>query len=112
MKIIKKIAELEQYISTISTLERVTIVIAAGNEGDSAHHIGGNLKKQNTISINVAADEPGIVLNLYKPVLSDISIRITSPTAATSGDIVVRVVVEYRQQLTRETSVALVYLKT
>ncbi len=81
---------LEQYISTISTLERVTIVIAAGNEGDSAHHIGGNLNEQNTISINVAEDEPGLVLNLYKPVLSDISIKITTPTAATSGDIVVR----------------------
>ena len=81
---------LEQYISTISTLERITIVIAAGNDGDSSHHIGGNLKEQNSISINVAADEPGLVLNLYKPVLSDISIKITSPTAATSGDIVVR----------------------
>lgn len=81
---------LEQYISTISILERVTIVIAAGNEGNPTHHIGGNLRKQNKISINVAGDEPGIVLNLYKPVLSDISIRITSPAAATSGDIVVR----------------------
>ncbi|MDV4150152.1 S8 family peptidase [Clostridium sp. AL.422] len=81
---------LEQYISTISTLERVTIVIAAGNEGDTAHHISGNLNRQNRISINVASDEPGVLLNLYKPVLSEISIRITSPTAATSGDIRVR----------------------
>lgn len=81
---------LEQYISTISKLQRITIVIAAGNEGDTSHHIGGNLNRENKISINVAEDEPGIVLNLYKPVLSDISIRVTSPTAATSGDIVVR----------------------
>ncbi len=81
---------LEQYISTISTLERVTIVIAAGNEGDTAHHIGGELNKENNISINVAADEPGLVLNLYKPVLSDISINIISPTAANSGEVVVR----------------------
>lgn len=81
---------LEQYISTIATLERITIVIAAGNEGDAAHHIGGELRGQNKISINVAGDEPGIVMNLYKPVLSEISVRITSPTAATSGDIVVR----------------------
>lgn len=81
---------LERYISTVAILERVTIAIAAGNEGDAAHHIGGELEKQNKISINVARDEPGIVLNLYKPVLSDISIRITSPTAATSGEIIVR----------------------
>lgn len=81
---------LEQYISTISTLERVTIVIAAGNEGDTAHHIGGELNKVNNISINVAADEAGLVLNLYKPVLSDISVNIISPTAANSGEVVVR----------------------
>lgn len=81
---------LEQYISTIATLERVTIVIAAGNEGDAAHHIGGELRGEQRISINVADDESGVILNLYKPILSNIAIRITSPTAATSGEIIIR----------------------
>lgn len=81
---------MEKYISTVATLERVTIVIAAGNEGDAAHHIGGELKRENRISINVAGDERGIVLNLYKPVLSNISVRITSPAGATSGDVIIR----------------------
>ncbi|MCR1950997.1 S8 family serine peptidase [Clostridium sp. DSM 100503] len=81
---------LEQYISTISTLERITIAIAAGNEGDAAHHVGGELTGEKRISINVAEDEPAVVLNLYKSVLSNIAIRITSPTAATSGEIVIR----------------------
>ena len=40
---------LEQYISTVSTLERITIVIAAGNEGEAAHHVGGNLEGINEI---------------------------------------------------------------
>ena len=47
---------LEQYISTIASLEKVTIVIAAGNEGDASHHVGGELKKENRISINVSDD--------------------------------------------------------
>lgn len=81
---------LEQYISTISTLERITIAIAAGNEGDAAHHVGGDLTGEKRISINVAEDEPAVILNLYKSVLSNISIRITSPTAATSGEIIIR----------------------
>lgn len=81
---------LEQYISTISTLERITIAIAAGNEGDAAHHVGGDLTGEKGISINVAEDEPAVILNLYKSVLSNISIRITSPTAATSGEIIIR----------------------
>ncbi len=32
---------LEQYIRTVANLERVAIVIAAGNAGDAGHHIGG-----------------------------------------------------------------------
>lgn len=81
---------LEQYISTVSTLERVTIVIAAGNEGDAAHHIGGELQPQQTIFLNVASGERAIVFNLYKPVLSNISIRIVTPTGINSGDILIR----------------------
>ncbi len=81
---------LEQYISTIATLERITIVIAAGNEGDAAHHVGGDLSGEKRILINIAEDEAAVILNLYKPVLSEIAIRIISPTAATSGDIIVR----------------------
>ena len=81
---------LEQYIATISALERITIVIAAGNEGDAAHHIGGELKSQNRVSINVGEDERNIVINFYKPVLSEVSIRIISPTAENSGDILVK----------------------
>lgn len=78
---------LEQYISTVATLERITISIAAGNEGEAAHHVGGNLKEQNRISFNVASDESIVVINLYKPVLPNLKIRIVSPTGATSGDI-------------------------
>lgn len=81
---------LEQYISTIATLERITIAIAAGNEGDAAHHIGGDLSGEKRVLINIAEDEAAVILNLYKPVLSEIAIRIISPTAATSGDIIVR----------------------
>ncbi|MGL5353538.1 MAG: S8 family serine peptidase, partial [Clostridium sp.] len=44
---------LEQYISTLATLERATICIAAGNEGSAAHHVGGVLKDEKNISIKV-----------------------------------------------------------
>lgn len=81
---------LEQYISTISTLERITICIAAGNEGSAAHHVGGILKDEKKISINIAADESSVIINLYTAVLQDISVTIISPTGATSGEIEVR----------------------
>ncbi|MGL5086264.1 MAG: S8 family serine peptidase [Clostridium sp.] len=81
---------LEQYISTVATLERATICIAAGNEGSAAHHVGGVLKDEKNISINIADDEIGIVLNIYTAVLQDISIKVISPSGASSGFIEVR----------------------
>lgn len=81
---------LEQYISIVSTLERITICIAAGNEGSAAHHVGGELRGEKEISINVADDERSLVINLYTAVLQDISMRITSPTGDTSGYVPIR----------------------
>lgn len=78
---------LEKYISTVCDLERITIVIAAGNEGDAAHHVGGELRGEQTISINIAEDEPSIELALYHDVLSRINVQVTNPTGRTSGEI-------------------------
>ena len=78
---------LERYISTIASLERVTIVIAAGNEGNAAHHVGGSLKLENSIKFNVAQDETAVFINLYKSILPQITIEIITPTGITTGPI-------------------------
>ncbi|HEY5524335.1 MAG TPA: S8 family peptidase [Clostridium sp.] len=80
---------LEQYINTIATLERITIVIAAGNEGDAAHHIGGPLLEERTISFNVAGDETAVIINLYKSVLPKVSLELVTPTGDTTGPIII-----------------------
>ena len=81
---------LEQYIRTISNLERVSIVIAAGNEGDAGHHVGGELNKTQREIFNIASDEKSIVMNLYKSILPNISINIISPTSQNSGSVVMQ----------------------
>lgn len=81
---------LEQYISTTATLERASIVIAAGNEGDAAHHVGGELFGEKQIYINVSEDERAIVLNLYKPVLSNLGVRLISPTGISTGQVIIK----------------------
>lgn len=80
---------LEQYIGTIANHERVTIVVAAGNEGDAAHHVGGPLQKVNNIDFDIAAGERVVFLNLYKSILPNISIELIAPTGASSGEVVV-----------------------
>ncbi len=37
---------LEKYIQTFTQLQKAVIVVAAGNEGNSAHHVGGKMKKR------------------------------------------------------------------
>ena len=81
---------LEQYIRTISNLERVAIVIAAGNEGDAGHHVGGDLKGIQRETFNIASDEKSIVMNLYKSILPNISINIINPTGQSTGNIVIQ----------------------
>lgn len=81
---------LEQYIRTIANLERVVIVIAAGNEGDAGHHVGGELNKTQRRIFNIASDEKSVVMNLYKSILPNISINIISPTGQSSGSIIIQ----------------------
>lgn len=78
---------LEQYISTISTLESITIVIAAGNEGAAAHHVDGDLDANKEVFFNVGSSEKRIIINLYKTLLPDISLQIISPTGIRSNNI-------------------------
>lgn len=78
---------LEQYIRVIANLERVTIVIAAGNEGDASHHVGGKLEKTQTKSFAVAIDENSVVINFYKSILPEVSINIKGPSGISSGNI-------------------------
>ncbi|WP_286904189.1 S8 family peptidase [Clostridium sp. UBA1652] len=79
---------LEQYIETICKLERVAIVVAAGNEGDAAHHTQGLLENTNNIILSISEAETSVSLQLYKPLLSELSIQITNPLGERTGNIV------------------------
>lgn len=78
---------LEKYINTVSGLERMSFVVASGNEGDRAHHVGGVLKERQSIALSIAPEEQAIVLELYKSLVDDISIEIKNPAGRTSGSI-------------------------
>ncbi len=77
----------EQYINVINTVENVTIVISAGNEGNAAHHVGGVLNGTLTIPFNVSPAERGLIIQIYKGLLSNIDIQIRNPSGISSGSI-------------------------
>lgn len=70
---------LEQYISVVSSFERVNMVIAAGNDGDSAHHFSKIIEKEEKINFNIGAEEKVIFLQFYKNFLDNYSIQIVNP---------------------------------
>lgn len=76
---------LEQYISVVAKSQRVTIAIAAGNEGGRAHHAGGSLSGTQKIQFNVGAEERVLIIELYKSFLNQDTLKITSPTGRTTN---------------------------
>ena len=78
---------LEQYIGVIAKSERVTIAIAAGNEGNAAHHVSGKLESSNVVKFEVAEDETAVIINLYKSVLPSVSLEFIAPTGGSTGGI-------------------------
>lgn len=75
----------EKYISIICSLERLSFVVAAGNEGDKAHHVSTFLKNQEKIDFSVGQFESAVVFQLYKDFIADISIEIIAPNGSRSG---------------------------
>ncbi|MGL4740487.1 MAG: S8 family serine peptidase, partial [Sarcina sp.] len=75
---------IEKYISEYSQIQRVGVVVAAGNEGGASHHYSADVNDDKDIFINVAAGEKKIIIFLYKPILADINILVTAPTGEKS----------------------------
>lgn len=78
---------LEKYIEIVSTVEKVTIVIAAGNEGSAGHHVGGAVKPNVRIPINIASEETAISIEFYRTLLNSFSMEIITPTGVSSQEI-------------------------
>lgn len=76
---------LEKYIQTFTQLQKAVIVVAAGNEGNSAHHVGGKMKKEEDLDLNIGYGEKVIMLDFFKPVLVDVSVEVISPTGISTG---------------------------
>ncbi len=78
---------LEQYIQVISVVERITIVVAAGNEGSAGHHVGGEIVPILRIPLSIANEEKAISFQFYKTLLNSFSIEIISPIGISSQQI-------------------------
>ncbi|MGL5414553.1 MAG: S8 family serine peptidase [Clostridium sp.] len=78
---------LEKYIETVCDLERITIIVAAGNEGAVSHHIFGDLRFPQQVDFNVGGGETSITFAMFLDVLSKIRIEVLNASNLSSGKI-------------------------
>lgn len=77
---------LEQYISIVNKVERISFAIAAGNEGASALHYGNVSQGEENINFSVGAQESILVINFYKNFIDEMTIEISNPQGITTSE--------------------------
>ncbi|HEX3076338.1 MAG TPA: S8 family peptidase [Lachnospiraceae bacterium] len=90
---------LSRYLSAAAALSGVCISIAAGNEGNARHHYQGAIAgagKNDTVELNVGANEKGFTMEFWGKTPGTFSIDITSP----NGEYVPRILARLNE--TRE----------
>lgn len=86
----------ETYLLSVANRRGNVISVAAGNEGNKAHHFKTIFLKDDVskdVEINVAPNESGFILNIWANAPDKISVSITSPT----GEFIDRIPARLRQ---------------
>lgn len=76
---------IERYIYEYAQIQKVTVVVAAGNEGSTGHHYSALIKDEDDIFINIGGGETNISFQMYKPILTAISIELIAPDGKSTG---------------------------
>lgn len=76
---------LAEYVSNFAARENTSVVVSAGNEGGAAHHKSGNIVSEGeNVEIEISGNHEVIIVSLYKGILSDVVITISSPSTGVS----------------------------
>jgi subtilisin family serine protease len=70
------------YLTDVTQMDGVAVVVAGGNEGNSGHHYEKILTKEiqsDTVELNVAANEPGFIMEIWGDVPNIFSIELITP---------------------------------
>ena len=90
---------IERYLNTLTVVQNLILVVAAGNEANNAHHFRGNLSQveREDIEVNVSIEEQlGFFVYLWTNISDKISVSIRSPL----GQVIERVPVVSNQTRT------------
>lgn len=71
----------ERYLNSLSGVENLVIVVAAGNEANSGHHFSGNIAtgQRQDVEMNVADGEVGFIVNVWANKSDRLAVSMRSP---------------------------------
>ena len=89
---------IERYLEDVGITNGVMVVVAAGNEGNSAHHYRGEIVsgQNQEVEINVGENEQGFVMSLWGNISSQLYVSFRSPL----GQVVERIPILNQQNQT------------
>lgn len=71
---------LDDYVSNFAMNKNISVIVSAGNEGGAAHHKSGTITESGeNVNIEITGEHKSIPISLYKSILSDLYINISSP---------------------------------
>lgn len=79
---------LEEYVENFASNKNISVVVSAGNEGGVGHHKSGKITLNGEeVNLEISGSHKSIPISLYKNILSDLFIKITSPKSGSSQKI-------------------------
>ncbi|MCR5792222.1 MAG: S8 family peptidase [Lachnospiraceae bacterium] len=79
---------LGRYLESFTLSSGISIISAAGNEGDRGHHYGGEMlsfNEEETVEFQVAEGESGFTMEVWTSVPSFFNLELISPLGETTG---------------------------
>ena len=96
----------ETYINEMAYRWKTTIVAGAGNEGDTGHHMSGQLKtkEEKIVQFTVSSTEASLPLEIWTSYVDTIYVELRTPTGETTG------IIKTNQKITIGTTTILMYM--
>jgi hypothetical protein len=92
---------LSEYLDIITTLPKVTVCCAMGNEAQARHHTSGRLEDSGVsrnVELNVNANTKNVYIELWNSEVDRLSVGLRSPI----GEVVEKNSMQVRQQITHD----------
>lgn len=99
----------EEYLTAVSNLWKISVVIPTGNEGGAGHHYSGSISKGETRNVEffTASGISGFYISMWKNFADNISVELILPDGTSTG--IINAISPIKTLRTSDLSVTVIY---